>query len=439
MIKSLASNVVHVVTPWIKLGLSLVMAVGLMACSESSGTLTLTPTGSGTQALELSPPQFLLNRAINPNALTPRVTINGETLDDLQQLNPTSVFRGETQVAEGEDVNLVVEWREFLTDSNLVTRELLLAVFEETFQDVNSNLNINIIEEEYETQDFQTYPRLDFDNDRVPNFSERVENSDPFNSLDPVARANAFVSFIDTSNPSVIIDGRFDNLWRQAQYQDRDGEQLFIDNRMVGFDPDRADQNTEFRWGAMHDGSFLYLLVFGENEENRTTQGDSLQPWMDDAIDIFWDGNRSQGSTYDGVDDYHLIIPLTELNSTADNVSHLASGALDPNGRSQTGFNSVDIVDLEGVRFATCVACDPQVYEIRLDLDVLGIPLNESFGFDVQINNDVDGGSREYKFGWQAPSAGEGVAERDTTWRDPSQMGLIEILSAADPIDAFAE
>lgn len=439
MMKCIINNCLQVITPRVKLGAVVFSAIFFTACSDSSGTMTLSPTGPDTQSLELSAPRFLRER-IDPDDLVARVTINGRRID-VEQVSGFLTFRGEAQIPEGDDVKVVVEWREFFDSPTSAGGELLLAVWEDEFPAIDNDREVRLIEDDYETQDFDTYPLLDIDNDRVPNFSERVEISDPFDSFDPVARANAFIPFLDTSNPAtpLIIDGSFDDIWLQAQYQDRNDDELFIDNRMIGFDPDRPDQSTEFRWGALHDGNFLYLLVLGEKEELRTTQSDSVEPWFDDAIDIFWDGNRSQGSSYDQVDDYHLIIPLTQFGNTADNDSHLADGTLNPNGRGETGTNSVGIDDYEGVRFATCVQCDPQVYEVRLDLNVLGIPLDESFGFDVQINNDVDGGARDFKFGWQALSADDaGLIERDRTWEVPSEMGLLELISAENSTAAFA-
>ena len=168
--------------------------------------------------------------------------------------------------------------------------------------------------------------------------------------------------------------------------------------------------------------------MLGEGAEGRTSHGDSVEPWQDDAIDIFWDGNRSRGSTYDGVDDYHIIIPLLKLDQNARNRSHLDDGSPDPDGRASTGFNSQVIEDLDGVVFANCVCPNGDTYEIRLDMQKLQIPLDRSFGFEIQINNDVDGDTREFKFGWQAPPAGENVLEADRTWEDPSTMGLVKLM-----------
>ena len=412
----------------LKITATLLASSVLAACSSSDSTndssLVVAATGD-QQAIELTAPAMLLNRTIDPNQLVARVTINGAAFN----LNPLagangSVLQGTTQVEQGQDVDLRVEWVEFFNG-----RELLLAVAENTYTAVSGDTNVVLFEDDYEVDDFVAFPRLDDDNDRVPNLAERVEGSDPLSSTDPgLFRSNAFVSQIDPSR-APVIDGSFDLIWGEAQYRDRDDERLYIDNRMVGFDPDRPDGETEFRWGALHDGQFLYLYILGESAANRTSQNDSVQPWQDDAIDIFWDGNRSQGSTYDGVDDYHIIIPLLKLGQNVPNRSNLDNGALDPDGRAETGFNSQVIEDLDGVTFATCVCPTSDTYEIRLDMQKLQIPLDRSFGFDIQINNDIDGDTREFKFGWEAPSAAENEFSADLTWQNPSRMGLLQLVS----------
>jgi len=201
-----------------------------------------------------------------------------------------------------------------------------------------------------------------------------------------------------------------------------------MDNRMVGFDPLRPDGSTEYRYGVFHDNQYLYLFVLGEKAENRISHGDSLQAWHDDAIDIFIDGNRSQGTSYDGVDDYHIIFPLLKYNTGDRNRSHISLDELDLAGRYETGANSAPVIDADGIRFAMCMCPNGDTYEIRLDLQKFGIPVGRSFGFDVQINDDVDGDTREYKFGWQAPSAAPNVFARDETWENPSLMGLMYLL-----------
>lgn len=414
-------------------GCLLILAALVTACSNDDQS-TFTVSAEGDQVLELSPPEFITSRAVDLDFVFPRVSLNGTTLN-LSQLSNGTTWRGQAQVPEGEAVELEVRWIETFRG-----RELLLAVADLDYPPITSNTNVLLLEEDYTEDDLIAFPRLDDDNDRIPNLAERNENSDPFNPLDPgTSRANAFVTAIDPAD-APVIDGSFDNVWGAAQYRDRDDELLFIDNRLIGFDPDRLDGSTEYRWGSLHDGQYLYFYVLGEAAANRTAFGDSVDPWQDDSIEIYWDGNRSQGTTYDGVDDFHLIIPLLKLNEGVANRSHLPDTTpddasddddriQDPDGRAETGFNSASISDLEGVRFATCVCPGSDTYEVRLDLEALQIPVDQSFGFELQLNDDNDGGDREFKFGWRAPSAAEGVLDGDVTWENPSTMGLLELIS----------
>lgn len=400
------------------------LGLSLNACDSVDTGNVVVAGAAGTQVWELTPPTTILPRAVDQNQLFPRVTLNGVNLNMTQQNNGV-IWQGVAQVPEGEPAALRVDWIEFFR-----SRELLLAVSEQTYPAITRDTAVILFDRDYVVDDLDTYPLLDDDNDRVPNLTEREENSDPLLSTDPgLTRANAFIAPIDPSR-APVIDGSYDLVWGEAQYRDRDEELLTIDNRLIGFDPDRPDGNTEFRWGGLHDGQFLYLFVLGESGDNRSSQGDSAQPWHDDAIDIFWDGNRSQGTSYDGVDDYHIIIPLLKLNENARNRSNLDDGSVDPSGRALVGFNSQVIPNLDGVTFATCVCPSGDTYEVRLDLQKLGIPLGRSFGFDVQINNDIDGDTREFKFGWQAPSADATEFSADRTWEDPSTMGLLELVPA---------
>jgi len=369
---------------------------------------------------ELAAPSTVRNRSVNTDNLRPQVRFNDKRVD----LNPSPTsdrWSGQVLVPEGEDLTIRVNWIERYRN-----RDLLLAAYEETFLNVSRNLNISLSDADYETEDFTRFPFLDLDNDRVPNLAERVEGSDPEVSTDPgLFRANAFIPAI-SADRAPIIDGSYDDVYGEAQFKDRDKELLAIDNRMRGFDPLRDDGDTEYRWAALHDERYLYIFVFGESSERRFSHGDSIDSWQDDTIDIYWDGDRSQGQTYDGVDDSHLMIPLLKLNQGVRNQSMLSDGTPDPSGRFEAGFNSIEIAD--GVEFANCVCPRHDIYELRLDLERLGIPVDRSFGFDVQLNDDRDGGDRDYKFSWAHPSAAQGVETFDETWKNPSRMGLIKLL-----------
>ncbi len=64
---------------------------------------------------------------------------------------------------------------------------------------------------------------------------------------------------------------------------------------------------------------------------------------------------------------------------------------------------------------------------MKLDLQRAGISIGESFGLDIQLNNDVDGGERDAKWAW-ANDTGQ-----DDTWRFPIRMGTARLELGPEP------
>ena len=79
-------------------------------------------------------------------------------------------------------------------------------------------------------------------------------------------------------------------------------------------------------------------------------------------------------------------------------------------------------IDPAAIRFGVCLCQgDQQIYEFRIDLNAGRIPTDTTFGFEININNDVDGGIRDAKWAWFNDT---GV---DDTWRFPLKMGNVRL------------
>jgi hypothetical protein len=210
-----------------------------------------------------------------------------------------------------------------------------------------------------------------------------------------------------SANQAPTIDGNYDTIWDSAQFFDNSGNRLSIDNLMVntGKDSSRSDGSTEFKWAAMHDGTNLYLFVFGENTATATLQNDSANDQLhaDDSVELFFDGNNSKLDHYDNVDDTHFLIALLDRDGNA-------------SGRIETGFE-IDSDITSSVTFFNCLCPQAHTWEIRIPISALNITVGEPFGIDVQLNDDIDGGDRDTKWGWSHPSGS------DTGYFDPSTFG----------------
>jgi len=403
---------------WLSLAFS--AALLLLAC-DATNIDNLTGGTEQAQVMQIRAPLSLLPKDFDPASLQPSATINGEPLG-FRPLANGNIWQAETTAPEGSTVSIAIDWIESFNNVNLT-----LAVYRKTFTNISERVAVNLVDKDYIIDDIENFPSLDEDNDRVANLIERREGSNPTDSLDPGEfRAHTFLPAIDPSS-APRIDGSYDLIWGEAQFQDRDGENLRIDNRMVGNDPLRENSSdVEYRWAGMHDGRFLYLYIFGALADRRTPWGDSVDEWRDDAIDIFWDGDGSFSQTYDQVDDYHLLIPMYKLNQGTPNRSVRPNGTVDFSGRFGVGSNSVAI-PAEAIEYAMCECPALNTYELRLDMQALQIPVDRSFGFDVQMNDDADGGDRDHKFGWFHPQAPINVLSFDETWRNPSFMGLAQL------------
>ena len=385
--------------------LALAGALALLGCETGGGDATLFPDG----ALRFSAPPMLGVRAVNPNNLRPRVRVNGRSVQ------PEAVdgeFTARATVPEGEDVRVSITWFERIARNGGVV-DLPLAAIDFTIEAIGRDEQRTVEADDYDADGF------DLDGDGQSNLAERNANTSPFDPDDPgEGFAQVLLPRVEPID-SPIIDGLYDPIWDFAQYRDRDNDLLLIDNLMIDFGATRLDQESGYRWGALHDGEALYLIAFVEAGADQTPFGDSEAAFNDDSIDVYVDGDDSSLSSYDDVDDRHLILPLLGSGGGA-NSSQRADARID------VGPNSAPF-DPRAVTFATCPCPgEVQIYELRLPLDDFDIVVDETFGFEVHVNDDKDGGTRDVKWGWWHPSrVNENV---DYTFVNPTFMGTARLL-----------
>lgn len=388
----------------------------LSACqSEPSGGQLQVNEAAG---LELYKPSFLQSKTIDETQVQARVSVDVEGVNypAVQLSSPTgdTAWRGEVFVPEGSDATLNVSWVEMGVEGlpDRLSGELLLATFSVDIDGVSDNQAVNVDIRNYVVDSTAENPRpdLDLDADGFGNLYEKTQGSDPFDERQTPPEV-VILYYPDAPR----IDGHYDAIWNNAQFLDHSGDDLFINKVLIDKNVVQPGEDRRYRWGAMHDGEFLYLMVFAEKSGAQTPYGDSVAVYEDDAIDIFWDGNNSKGAAYDA-DDYHAIIPLLS-----------SPGIANATGNSETRFDTGErsaAIDTSAFEFATCLCAasgEQQIYEVKLDLAMANIPVDELIGLDIQLNNDVDGGTRDAKWAW-FNDTGE-----DDTWRYPLRMGTARL------------
>ena len=202
-----------------------------------------------------------------------------------------------------------------------------------------------------------------------------------------------------------IIDGAFDDsgVWEQAAFADRAGERMLVNRLLIdnGAEAPDGDPSVRYTWFAMHDFTFLYLFVqFERNDASFTPIRDSGDRFFeDDAVTVMVDGDISRGAELDGItgNDRAFSIPL--LSQFGDGLPHVYATRprLAPDiPQSLLDGNYGVFVPDEGM-----IGWEMKIALADLDLD---LDIGQPFGFEVQIDRDLDSGTREARWGWAYPS-----------------------------------
>ncbi len=190
------------------------------------------------------------------------------------------------------------------------------------------------------------------------------------------------------------IDGRAEEAWSAAAKRRLEHGK--------GPVPSSADLQGSFR--AMWDDAALYLLV--EVLDDRVVKN-QVNPWLDDSVEVYVDGDGSRGDTYDDRDDHQYVFVWSDPEV------HDVKGEARP-----------------GIRFAQAAGEHGYRMEIALPWSAIGaIPRPaDAIGLDVHVN-DNDGTGREDKLMWSDTT--------DLANGDPRRFGKGILLPSAWTDDAL--
>lgn len=239
------------------------------------------------------------------------------------------------------------------------------------------------------------------------NASTGVEPIDllvPFSAVVP--RIDGFSDFGDPDWDNAAL----------SSWSSNKSDMTLISNLLTGQENGYIDGSRAASFGIMHDNTNLYLYVRVAAESSATGNPqiylDSDNPSDDDSIELFIDGNNSKGSSYDGIDDFHVTLAYLDTTRTPEFGPNSASGL-------EVIFRTDQLENVFTGRYL--------YYEVVINMASAGIVVGQPFGFEVQLNEDDNGGPQDARFGWHE------VSGRNEAAINPGVFGSLALTSCADP------
>jgi len=194
-----------------------------------------------------------------------------------------------------------------------------------------------------------------------------------------------------------VIDGQVDDIWADAS--------------VASFVPLDDPANGSGTWMALYDSENLYVLV---DITDDSLQNDSADSWLDDSVELYFDGGNTKLNTALAGDDHQFSFGWTADDIQGTNIAGYTEGIEQAQATTDTGWRIEIKMPWLSIQGAAPMAGD-------------------LIGIDCYYNDDDDGGdSRENKM--LGFSAVEG-------WNDASQWGtaILGAIPIHKPVDPGAD
>lgn len=162
-------------------------------------------------------------------------------------------------------------------------------------------------------------------------------------------------------------------------------------------------------WRMTYDVNNLYLLV---DVKDLNLFNDSGNDWEDDGLEIYIDLGNNKSGGY-GADDYQYVFSWTNnmAANTATGIAESKHGSIGGVVSKQTSSGTGYIMEIQ-IPWST--------------MNGASMPAPGTYmGFDLGVNDDDDGGTRENQLSWNDGSFGE--------WNNTSLFGTVQFTSC-DPL-----
>lgn len=219
-----------------------------------------------------------------------------------------------------------------------------------------------------------------------------VSWSDPRGAQDGDSQGYGVLTYIEATRIGAavrgtpVIDGEPDGIWSAATAYRTD---------VVVEQQGGAVAKAEFR--ALWDAQYLYVYAVVTDSALSDAVANA---WEQDSVEIFVDQNNAKTAAYEDDDGQYRI--------NFKNAKTVGGHASDSNYTSATKL-------VEG----------GYAVEAAIALDTISPAAGKLIGFDLQVNNDQDGGARDSVFTWNDPTG--------QSYANATRFGVLELAENAGP------
>ncbi len=205
--------------------------------------------------------------------------------------------------------------------------------------------------------------------------------------------ADATVAYAQFTEDSVSIDGNL------SEFQLTYG----LD---VGVVDGTGPLNNDVQWGALWDGNYLYL---GFQVEDAVVQGTStFNPWEQDAIEIYIDGNHDADDKYDKGFDNQIVLSRRLIEE----------GQVIWTKSEGDGGTDVSAEEHEAIFLETENGYNVE-FKLKWSTMQFAAAKNRTIGFSVGLNDsDVNTTNRDYQAVW---------AGTNSNWNSTTALGDLQL------------
>jgi len=192
----------------------------------------------------------------------------------------------------------------------------------------------------------------------------------------------------------------------------------------MGWNTPEDDDDGSYEFACVADNRYLYVAIKIWDDKEVTGETAGHDVYKDDCVELYIDGDNSKAGNYDG-NDSQIMIGRDNLGGDPKKPSlgganpawgaHVANAKPGPDSGAETAVVNTKY------GWAMEVAVPLAEFDIRLaDGTVIG--------FNVQLNDDDDGGDRDHKQSWSKAELDSGV---EGAYRDTSVWGELRFVETS--------